>query len=513
MSIQIFSFLKSKYLASLIGFLAGLAAIRIYIARGMGLGMEGSEDYILFYLSGIHLFNAEKFAELNSRLIHHVAGFADISSMFRLQLRTGILNEYSFTGGITVALSRMFKATFDMEPQLYPLFLAQSITFGMAAATLIVLLATIWMVAVSKRRTFVWAFVLTVLLFALLSLHSFPFYTDAVLFVHPVDQAGIQLIFSDAPHILNQIGHLIVDPGAQFAPFGFTPRANLALLMISVFVLRWHRRYGLSYLLLALLTIIHLSQAGLMIAMFLMLDLFVRPNIYRRPFTLATAAFALIVFATRENVWQHAGQQGWQVAAMFIGIIVLIVFILKGLTIRGNMIAAALFPLSWFQTFLRRRNLVASDLIAITVGWIVSLVILYVLLNYFDIATRLQAFYVWGRIHGRILMMLWPSILFGLFILTFYWVNKKKAFRKPLTVAIPLAGLAVLAILAQPTASSISGPSVLSRVASSFFLAERQMRSGPLRHFDAFSRDELIYYYAIARSIDSGKDFTKYLTQ
>lgn len=471
--------------------IAGICGGRTLIAKGV----VGSEDNILFYMMGLNLVASERLADLADKAIDYYGQRTDNAhTLLRLNLRKTYLNEFPAPGMIYLAVSRAFKGGFEQSPALYPLFLAQSLIAGFVAAIVASLVIAAGVIGSLSRRIFVLAFAVTVLAFGL---------TEYL----PVQGASFAtiLVHDRISDVLAHTGTLLSRPGPQFSMLGFTPRSHFAALMIAVFALRWSGRYGLSYLMLFALSFVHLSTAALMVVTLIVVDLLIRPKMLAKPIPATVVVAGMVVIGARLTMWQILG--GY---AETIGVGVIIVLALTGAAavvpaMRERLrIWAA--PLTRVRDWFAKPDRASSDLKVLSFGWIVTALLLFAILKIFKPFDDLSTFYFWGRVHGRVLMALWPSLVFGVLLLGLYHLARKRRIRRYLqfTVVIGIVGLSGL--VAVPAVRSLMEINVTARMAGDFLKVEERMYKGPIPNLPPMGFEERVLYYAIAKSIDTGKD-------
>ena len=292
-------------------------------------GMIGSEDSLLLYLMGLNLIESERLLALGEQALAYFSSRTDDThAILRLEIHKDKLNESPLPGAVYLAVSRVFKTLFAPARQLYPLFLTQTIVIGLYAAVVLSVVAAASIAVFVPRRQFASAFALTVLIFALTEL--LPIYANF---------AATILVHDSIPGVLRHTGQLLARPGPQFSPLGFTPRSHFALLMMAVFALRWCRRYGWSYILLFVLSFIHLSISGLTLVILVLVDLFLRPREILRPLCTGVIALSLVLFGFRETMWQVIGNWELPVAFSLLAAVIVSLFFIPGT--RRLMISAA----------------------------------------------------------------------------------------------------------------------------------------------------------------------------
>ncbi len=491
MSKSITRLFQNKPLFVVIILIAAFGAARLMIDASM----HGTEDNLLFYLMGLNLVAPDQLYALNQKAIDYfTAQGASPHALYRLEFRRDYLNEFALPGSIYLAVSHFFKGLFVDAPGLYPLYLGQSLVMGLSLAVVISIVCTTAMIASIRRSGFLPAYGVMICLFAASELLPTTGHSFATLFIS-------ETMLGTAKHVVE----LLIRPGAQFSPMGFPPRSHFALFMVAVFALRWRGRIDLGYLLLFVMSFIHLSTSGLILLALLVIDLFIRPTELRRPIAVVSIVIAASLFGYRQSMWHLIGDLGWYVLTA-IAVIMGLALLAKFLNPVRRILLSLLAPLLRLRTFLTERNTITSDLMLLTGGWLITFIALwavFVIANPFD---KLSGFYFWSRLHGRVMMVLWPSIIFGSLLLGYYRLSRSGAKRRILKTAIPVACLLLTLPVAFTAWNSWQNTSVMKRVVADLFRAEKRLAQGPLTGLEAMGPGELVLYYAITRTVDSGKN-------
>jgi hypothetical protein len=479
-------------LAMAITILAGIFSGRLLIDRGVG----GSEDNILFYMMGLNLVAAEKLETMASGAIDYYTTRIDDPHVFtRLNLRKTYLNEFVLPGAIYMAVSRTFKGMFDINRSYYPLFLSQAVVFGLTAAMVLSVICVTFLVRTTKRPLHLWALALTVLLFSLSE--YLPIKGNAFATILANDKFG---------DVLAHLGHLLVRPGPQFSPIGFTPRAHFSLLMIAIFALRWSNRHDMGYLLLIGLSFVHLSTSALILFALLAVDIFLRPSMFKKPQTAALILLAAILILSRQTMWKLMGENGpvilagAGVFALLIGVGLFLPVIRRSIT----MVYSKFAPV---RNWLMGSNKIAADLRVLIIGWIITFLALFAIITVFEPFDPLSRFYFWGRLHGRVATILWPSVVFGLFVQCGLRLMRQENRRRKSPNKMAIAGILLLLISAYPGAKSMMDGQVLKRVAIDFSKLDQRLYGNPMTTLPPMGFEEKVLYYGMSKSVDLNEDY------
>ena len=462
-------------------------------------GIRGTDDNLLFYMTGLNLFHAEKLDSLNQQAIDfYKKNGASDHAMVRLNMHRNFLNEYVLPGAVLYGVSRSFKSIFDPVPDGYPMFLAQTFVFGLFFKFLIVLGLLLAVFAMIRRRLFVWALVMTLALVGMSNLMPVNHNNFATILWH-----------NEIGEMFRHLVELTVRPSTQFSSLSFPPRSNVALLLVGVFALRWSGKHFCAYLSAFFLSLLHLGTSGLVLALMVAMDILLRPSLFRRPEIAGVIGVAAISLAIRESMFVLIVGKQALIAAGIIAAMIL----LAGMTVwffkrRGAELSGLAGPYLRLRTRLLGRGTVAADLIVIAVLWVSSLIVVFVLLDEFHAFTVWEAFYFWSRVNGRVLMVLHPTLIFGLCLLGSGWLlTRFPNFRRRAATLMPAFAVVPMVTLIGYAVSTTGSTNVLHRVANDLFKAERYVQAQTMPQFTSekinqLGSAELVLYYAISKTVD-----------
>ncbi len=214
------------------------------------------------------------------------------------------------------------------------------------------------------------------------------------------------------PKLATNLFWFMQDPSYSFSAFSFTGRNNFVLYMLGVFIARWMGRYRLAYVLLTFGFLFHASMAMLSLLTFFVIDLVLRPHIFKGRIILSAIFIALTYDFMIETLWHKVG--GFALL-IIVPIVALIVFFLRIDLILRN------YP-RFVDGFHRFRSLGSryrsfSDVLFFCSGWFITAPIA-IILN--GLADDTQATYFWSQIHVRILSVWQPAILLSIILFFFY---------------------------------------------------------------------------------------------
>ncbi len=502
MTANIWSFAKLKPLILAAALLtAAVAAISSHASMQMR-GVYATEDNLLFYMNALNFSQAKELRQFNDQAINYYRGRKGVNehAIYRLEFRSNNLNEFRAQGAAFHAVAKIFAVSPNLLVQTYPIYLAQTLVSGFFLSFLAVLALVTTVLAVQRRNDLAWGFAAAVVIAGLAGLPPAPYHAFATILVHNTTAETVQ-----------HAAELLLRPGEQFSALSFTPRSNLALFLIAVFALRWSGGVTASYVLVGLSSLIHLSSSGLILVMLLLMDSVLRPAIFRRPAFLVVVTVSLAAFFTQENMWGLLGANP-STFAMGAGIAVAVIAATAVLLVlRPALRVKAMRPFAPILT-LRERILglgtVASDLILVAAGWTVTVILIHALKTGTGLFGPLDFYQFWGRVHGRLMMLLWPVVAFGCFSLIAARLAAFGSRGGRRAVMAAAAGLVVAGALSVSLQGiqTFKPAQLMQRLATGYNYAELRLSRGPLTVIRAMTRDEMVLYYAMVRSLDTGVD-------
>lgn len=110
-----------------------------------------------------------------------------------------------------------------------------------------------------------------------------------------------------AQHLFNRLVH----PGPKYVIYNFAPKDRLTVLVTALLIVRWGGGIRLAYLLLPLLFLVHIEYTGLLLAMFVAIDLTVRPRMVLTSWVAPWAGLLLGIFIMISALGQRVEVTGW----------------------------------------------------------------------------------------------------------------------------------------------------------------------------------------------------------
>jgi hypothetical protein len=293
-----------------------------------------------------------------------------------------------------------------------------------------------------------------------------------------------------------------------------SPRSTFVIVLIGVFVLRWSGRLAESYAWLIAAILTHGSNGLMMTASIVGIDAVSNCEFYTRR-VLLLATVAAVLAAATESIWPsvlfRAGFSARGAAVL--------VLLLAGAALLWYSTRTAAQPTDRGpRTYLARVAIrleamgrPSLDVMLLTAGWIALFVISVAVTRG---ATGYQQLYFFDQANGRMLAVLQPVVIMGVFFTLLRLVIRRPDSRAALVAA------ALMVIAMSPVAAAVLTrglevpdklmPDMMRRVPE----LEAQVQAPPLanRNREMSSDDLTLYvdyrfFYALARSLDSGIDY------
>ena len=486
--------------ALLFAAVAGIAAHSLYQMHGV----LASEDNVLFYMNALNLTHEGELRQFNDRAIDYYGNKKEVQEFAKLRLnfRANYLNEFPAMGVAFLIVGKMFITLANLMDQAYPLYLSQVLVVGFFLSFLIVLGGVIGVLSFIGRKDFAWGFAAAVVVggisgyFLVPSLHQ----NFATILLHP-----------SVGGVVQHLWELFIYPSTQFSPLSFTPRSNLALFLVAVFAFRWSGYYPAAYLFAGLGSFMHLSSSGMILVILLFIDALMRPQIFKRPVIVAIVSIILANFFIKQTMWVLLGD-ALSTFSTAIGIlIVLIVAFASLMVLRPKLrecIIKPLAPVLRLRERVLRLGPIASDLIVFVSGWALTFILMFLGLKMgTDLFSKMDIFNFWGRVHGRVLMLMWLVIVFAGFSSVAARVlaqDEKKTTRlSPALGAVVIIGTLIMGYEGTRT---FDLPQLLKRLTLDFNVAETRISQGPMLYISIHNKTEMFLYYAMCKSVDTSKN-------
>jgi hypothetical protein len=216
----------------------------------------------------------------------------------------------------------------------------------------------------------------------------------------------------DSPDIfrfIKRLIHFTIDPGAAFSPYGFTPRNNLSILVLAVFILRWSGKHKLVYLCILPLYFIHSTMTLLLIIHIVALDIFKQRSILRDTKVLLCLFSGMAYGLWRESLWPTvAGSLFTQLILLCMLLLFLALVFLPDIPAVIHKISPGLSRrIITIHTRLRTLSAPVSDLVLLLFIWLITIPLAWLVSSHM---TDMQNFYFWHQVHGRAIGLFQPVI-------------------------------------------------------------------------------------------------------
>lgn len=363
------------------------------------------DDQVWLYLTGADIGYSQKSKEIVNTVIQSMQNYKAMDIRIRkFELRREYTQNYFLPSLIyrstAEVLKKWFFPNFRNE---YPTYLSRAITIGFWIAFLLSWTTLLLCLLATKNLRMIMAFTLTITFIALLEWLFFGSQFDGSAELM-VNNDGAVKILLGLKTVLHESLDLLINPYPALSIFGETPRNHFLLLSTAVFLLRWVRSYGKSYLLLLTLSFLHQSYTGLLLGFLFATDVFLRPHLLKQPKTAALIITTAILFIWREHLGQTLGITSTKLIIPGIPIIASGFLIYKQRDLRQGI--SRFWHGSHYLSDLRhvilKKGDVWSDLIVIAILWCATIPPA-LLINHF--VSFEQSKFFWGQIHGRSLVI------------------------------------------------------------------------------------------------------------
>lgn len=311
-------------------------------------------------------------------------------------LRISARSSYHYNYALPV---RTWHALGELLPQPqtiadYPSYIAAFLCLSMPATSLLAWLALV-AVLVGLKRPDMWR--ATVAGLGLI----------AALMLLPNGQPMMTLLGFDTLHQgLRNFTAFVLNPWHGFSVYGFTPRNNLTVIVIAVFLLRWCGHMRLSYALMLPLFALHSSLSLVVMVHLLALDILRQREKLHDPVTLALIAAGIAYGLWRETLWNVVGSSFGITIALATCLLALAWLIFAPRPYLG---LEKLFtrPAQWLDELPAPTT--EAGLLALF--WLISMPPAWIISLYMD---PLQNTYFWHQLQGRAIGAMGPVVFIGL---------------------------------------------------------------------------------------------------
>ncbi len=389
-------------------------------ARMFDAAFRGGDDTTYFYQMAVEQFHPGESAPLHKEIRNYLAQ-QDHSEFLlrRWDFRVNNATHYLVMNTAIYGASRIVRLFADGVRFDYALIISLSVALGVIVGAFIAAAVLRWVIVGSHDPISAsgvalgMAIIATVSLLPLPASLSNPFGPSFGALAG--ENVAATMSFGDSIAYLVKI---FLAGGAEYSVFGFTPRSQVFLIGLAVFLLRWRNAWLASYGLAAMLSLFHHSMGGLFFAWLIAIDVIVRPQI----FDLRIIALSAVVLGSalaRGTIL--ADLRLWPFVVMSVllfGFIALVWFARRrqlNFPLYDSLERRFIIPC---RNRLNRLGLIGSDL---TVGISLCLMIIPIAIVMNRVGDPYSAAVFWSDLVVRSLAMLQPAFFVGLTILAVRW--------------------------------------------------------------------------------------------
>lgn len=471
-------------------------AVVIFIfgfARMFDGSFRGNDDTIYFYQMAIEQFHPGESAPLHKEILTYFAQ-QDNADFFlrRWNFRVNNATHYLVMNTAIYGASRVVRMFADGVKFDYALIISLSVAFGVIVGAMIAAAILRWAIISSGDPILACGTALGMAIVAALSL-----FASKGTLLRPF-AASFTALGGEEPSTLESIVRSFLVGGSEYSIFGYTPRGQVFLIGLAVFLLRWRGAWLAAYGVAAALLLFHHSMGALFLAWLIAIDIIVRPRIFDlRIITICILALGSAL--ARGTILADLRLWPFIVAGGVLAVLLAALWFAHRQKLRfrplDSLEKRLLTP---FRSRLDQLGPIGSDL---TVGFSLCLITipLAILMNH--VGDPYSAVFFWSDLIPRSFAMLQPAFFVGLTILALRWVQTRIA-GGPYWfcgAALCLAGL-----LTAPVALRAVAPSGLGRATSEIYQVSPYLGQ-PLPKLSTQAR-EAAFHYAVAFQLDTGQN-------
>ncbi len=479
-------------------FIATIAVVIFFFgfARMFDGSFRGNDDTIYFYQMAVEQFHPGESAPLHKEILNYFAQ-QDNADFFlrRWNFRVNNATHYLVMNTAIYGASRVVRMFADGVKFDYALIISLSVAFGVIVGAIIAATILRWAIISSGDPILACGTALGMAIVAALSL----FASKGVL-LRPF-AASFTALGGNKPSTLESIIYIVKSflvGGSEYSIFGYTPRGQVFLIGLAVFLLRWRGAWLAAYGVAAALLLFHHSMGALFLAWLIAIDIIVRPRIFDlRIITICILALGSAL--ARGTILADLRLWPFIVAGSVLAALLVALWLARRQELRFRPLDSLenrlLLP---FRNRLDQLGPIGSDL---TVGFSLCLMTipLAILMNH--VGDPYSAVFFWSDLIPRSFAMLQPAFFVGLTILALRWVRTQIACSPSWFYGATLC-LAVL--LAAPVALWAMAPSALGRATSEIYQVSPYLGQ-PLPKLSTQAR-EAAFHYAVAFQLDTGQN-------
>jgi hypothetical protein len=408
-------------LASLIALLLSLVVWAGIFGRISDLGLRFDKDILYEYLCGVEYAGQASHDNQDKLIEYLVATSSQDHSVYRAKMRSAYCNNYLFTSLSMYAAGKVQKSLGLTDPEKdFPEFLFHAMRWGVMLSGALLALACFAIVfgtasealvlplfgAVALAALFYWVVPAPDLSWSLYQ--STPAPPAPIVSLHRTFGLGL---------------YGWINPSGAFSPFSIFPRCLCAMIAFAAFALRWTGRGGLAYWAPIAIGFVHQSEAPILLGVMIACDLVRQPKVLLRPACLVPILVTMVLTALRERMFSIMGYS-WVTATIIVAVLAGIAVLAYAIPrIRQAMVSAWTLidhrRVRWFG----RLSLPVSDAVVILLGWVVVVILCYVLSRH-DQVYRVG--YLWSELYPRYIGLFQLPVFAGLICATLPWVLRKR---------------------------------------------------------------------------------------
>lgn len=381
--------------------LAGIILLSVYgVWRHIDYRIQVEDDLMWSYQTSVGLTtNPEIFNEVEERYLQYLRPQTDDGQWEqRATVRKDLGERQNYLGGnlIVFATAKWIRKFTSLDPDVdYPSYIAAAYLSGFVVqALLVALFAFAVMFAVSDKKLMaIIAGTLVYILFA-------DFFEASA----PQDFIS-QNAFERGPvYIFGGFLKMLSAPLMSFSPFYPPFKSRLVILVLMCFLVRWRGYTAWSYWLLFLAAFFHQGYGGIVILFVIAVDVIKRPEVFKDYKILLPAVLGVVSYFLRDGTIREA------FSSLDIATVALTAIVAAG----GFFFLRKPLLLIRKKTYVPISTLLKNDDILTDIGvlsflWFASLIMFIpISLSVDELSSRL----LWGQVHGRILGVFHPVLLF-----------------------------------------------------------------------------------------------------
>ncbi len=462
-------------------------------ARMFDGSFRGNDDTLYFYQMAVEQFHPGESAPLHNEILTYL-GQQDNADVLlrRWNFRVNNATHYLVMNTAIYGASRVVRMFADGVKFDYALIISLSVALGVIVGAMIAAAILRWAIISSGDPILACGAALGMAIVSALSL-----FASKGTLLRPFAAA----LGGEEPSTLDSVAFLFKSflvGGSEYSIFGYTPRSQLFLIGLAVFLLRWRGAWLASYGLTAALLLFHHSMGALFLAWLIAIDVIIRPSIFDlRIITICVLALGSAL--ARGTILADLRLWPFVLAGVLLaGLIAALWFVRRqklSFRLLDDLEERLLIP---FRNRLNHLGPIGSDL---TVAFSLCLMTIPAAIVMNHVGDPYSAVFFWSDLIPRSFAMLQPAFFVGLTILTIRWVRTWIAWDANWFYG---AVLSLAALLAAPMAFRAATPAALGRATSEISQVSPYLGK-PLPQLSTQAREAALHY-AVAFQLDTGQN-------